>query len=296
MKASGRSADLVETRWVARPAGGPRVVRRLIPLYLSELGPPSEAVRRRGKRHALIFHRCYRLCSLWRSARLSAGETPKRGGTLTFIIPAEAPPSLDGHREGTFATVHMVAPFYSVLMRVDPQNPSDTTRFDCDLCTAIPTATDDGKTYTFNIREGVKFQDDSSLTADDVAASWRHIIFPPPGVLSARQNYFSMVDSVEAPNATTVVFRLKFATGAFLPALADPFAFIYEKRLLDADPHWYETHIMGSGPFRPGVYTIGQSMTGLRNPNFYRAGQPYLDGFEALLAPKEAVRVAAIQG
>src|SRR5580698_5365197 len=142
-----------------------------------------------------------------------ADEAPKRGGTLTYIIPAEAPPSLDGHREGTFATVHLVAPFYSLLMRVDPQNPSDTTRFDCDLCTAIPKATDDGKTYTFNIREGVKFQDESSLTADDVAASWRHIIFPPPGVLSARQNYFSMVDSVEAPTATTVVFRLKFATG-----------------------------------------------------------------------------------
>ena len=132
-----------------------------------------------------------------------------------------------------------------------------------------------------------KLQDDSSLTADDVAASWRHIIFPPPGVLSARQNYFSMVDSVEsAEHATTVVFRLKFATGAFLPALADPFAFFFEKRLLDADPHWYETHIMGSGPFRPETYTIGQSMTGLRDPHFYRAGQPYLDGFEALLAPK----------
>jgi len=224
-----------------------------------------------------------------------AGETPKRGGTLTYIIPAEAPPSLDGHREGTFATVQMVAPFYSVLMRVDPLNPSETTRFDCDLCTAIPTATDDGKTYTFKIRDGVKFHDGTSLTADDVAASWRHIIFPPPGVLSARQNYFSMVDSVEAPDATTVVFRLKFATSAFLPALADPFAFIYEKRLLDADPHWYETHIMGSGPFRPGEYEIGQSMSGTRDPNYYHAGLPYLDGFKALLAPKEAVRIAAIR-
>jgi peptide/nickel transport system substrate-binding protein len=224
-----------------------------------------------------------------------AGETPKRGGTLTFIIPAEAPPSLDGHREGTFATVHLVAPFYSLLMRVDPQNPSDTTRFDCDLCTTIPAATDDGKTYAFKIREGVKFQDGTSLTAADVAASWRHIIFPPQGVLSARQNYFSMVESVEAPDPTSVVFRLKFATAAFLPALADPFAFIYEKKILDDDPHWYETHIMGSGPFRPDTYTIGQSMTGVRDPGFYRTGLPYLDRFEALLAPKEAVRIAAIR-
>ena len=38
-------------------------------------------------------------------------KTPKRGGTLTYMIPADAPPSFDGHREATFATVHAVAPF-----------------------------------------------------------------------------------------------------------------------------------------------------------------------------------------
>ena len=61
-----------------------------------------------------------------------------------------------------------------------------------------------------------------------------------------------MVDKVEAPDPTTVVFRLKFATSAFLPALADPFAWIYEKAILDKDPHWYEKNIMGSGPFKFG--------------------------------------------
>ena len=52
---------------------------------------------------------------------VAAAETPKRGGTLTYMIPADAPPSFDGHREGTFATVHAVAPFYSVLVRVNPE-------------------------------------------------------------------------------------------------------------------------------------------------------------------------------
>src|SRR4051812_28539676 len=52
-----------------------------------------------------------------------ADEEPKRGGTLTYMIPADAPPSFDGHRESTYATVHSVAPFYSVLIRVDPDNP-----------------------------------------------------------------------------------------------------------------------------------------------------------------------------
>ena len=102
----------------------------------------------------------------------SADETPKNGGTLTYMIPADAPPSFDAHRETTFATIHSAAPFYSVLIRVDPNNPSSTTDFVCDLCTAMPQPTDDGKTYTFKIRSGVKFHDGSPLTAADVAASW----------------------------------------------------------------------------------------------------------------------------
>jgi len=111
----------------------------------------------------------------------AAGEAPKRGGTLTYMIPADAPPTLDGHRETTFATMHAAAPFYSVLIRVNPDNPSSTTDFACDLCTEMPKPTDEGKTYTFKIRQGVKFHDGTPLTAADVAASWQEIIRPPDG-------------------------------------------------------------------------------------------------------------------
>src|SRR5271157_5616339 len=123
-------------------------------------------------------------------------ETPKSGGTLTYVIPADAPPSFDGHRETTFATVHAAAPFYSVLIRVNPDNPSSTTDFTCDLCTDMPTPTDDGKTYTFKIRPGVKFHDGTPLTAADVAATWEAIIHPPEGIVSARETYYVMVDKV----------------------------------------------------------------------------------------------------
>src|SRR5246500_5673824 len=225
-----------------------------------------------------------------------ADEEPKRGGTLNYMIPADAPPSFDAHRETTFATIQSAAPFYSVLIRVDPQDPSSTTDFVCDLCTAMPTPTDDGKTYTFKIREGVKVHDGPPRAAGEGAASWRAIIQPPEGVSSARESHYIMVDKVEAPDPTTVVFRLKFATGAFLPALADPFTWIYQKAILDRDPRWYEKNIMGSGPFKPAGYEIGQSIKGVRNPDYYHAGQPYLDGFTAIYAPKQAVRVEAIRG
>jgi peptide/nickel transport system substrate-binding protein len=225
-----------------------------------------------------------------------ADETPKRGGIFTYMIPADAPPSLDGHRETTYATVHAAAPFYSVLIRINPMNPSAPNDFVCDLCTEMPKPTDDGKTWTFKIRDGVKWHDGSPLTAADVAASWQEIIHPPEGVSSARESYFVMVDTVEAPDASTVVFKLKFATSAFLPALADPFAWIYKKAILEKDPHWYEKNVMGSGPFKFVEYQIGQSIKGERNPDYYHKGLPYLDGFVAIFADKQAVRVDAIRG
>jgi peptide/nickel transport system substrate-binding protein len=42
---------------------------------------------------------------------VAAAETPKSGGTLTYVIPVEVPPSFDAHRETTFATIHSAAPF-----------------------------------------------------------------------------------------------------------------------------------------------------------------------------------------
>src|SRR5712691_5175408 len=113
----------------------------------------------------------------------SAEETPKHGGTLTYVIPADAPPSFDAHRETTFATVQSAAPFYSLLIRVNPMNPGSPTDFVCDLCTEMPKASGEGDSYVFKIREGVKFHDGSPLSAADVAASWNHIVFPPEGVL-----------------------------------------------------------------------------------------------------------------
>ncbi|HXZ16243.1 MAG TPA: ABC transporter substrate-binding protein, partial [Roseiarcus sp.] len=222
-------------------------------------------------------------------------DEPKRGGTLVYMIPADAPPSFDGHKESTFATVHGFAPFYSLLVRINPENPSSTTDIVCDLCTTMEPS-DGGKTWTFKIRQGVKFHDGSPLTAADIAASFNEIIFPPPGVLSARVSNYLMVDKIEATDPATVVFRLKFPTGAFLPAIASPFNWVYEKAILDKDPHWYETNVMGTGPFKFVHYETGQSVTGERNPSYYDPNLPYLDGFTGIYADKQATRVDAIRG
>ncbi len=224
-----------------------------------------------------------------------AAAEPKKGGILKFVVPAE-PPSFDGHKETTFALIHPIAPFYSVLIRVNPDNPASLTDFVCDLCTEMPKPTDDGKTYTFKIRTGVKFHDGSPLTAKDVAASFSRIAFPPTGVSSGRKGQWAMLASVDAPDDVTVIFKLKYPTGAFIPVVANPYNFIYSKAKLDKDQKWYEQNVMGSGPFVFDKREAGARITGKRNPNYYHAGKPYLDGFEAIIATKQSLRVQAIRG
>jgi peptide/nickel transport system substrate-binding protein len=224
-----------------------------------------------------------------------ADDAPKHGGTLTYMIPADAPPTFDGHRETTYATVQSVAPYYSVLVRINPDNPSSTTDFVCDLCTEMPKPTDDGKTYTFKIRDGVKFHNGDTLTADDIAYNWNMIVFPPTGILSPRASNFVMIDKIEATDPQTVVFHLKFATTAFLPALADPYAFIYDRQILAKDPHYFERNVLGSGPFKFAGYEVGQSIRGDRNPDYYVKGRPYLDHIVGIYAPKQATRIDAIR-
>ncbi len=225
----------------------------------------------------------------------AAAETPKRGGILKFVVPAE-PPSFDAHRETTFALIHPIAPFYSVLVRVNPDNPGSPTDFVCDLCTAMPKAANGGKRYTFDIRKGVKFHDGSPLTARDIVASFNKIIFPAEGVASARKAFFVMVAKVSAPNDNTVVFDLKYPSGAFVPALANPYNFIYAKKILDKDMHWFEKNVMGSGPFKFKERQPGAFISGGRNPGYYHKGKPYLDGFRAIFAKKQSLRVQAIRG
>src|SRR5258705_13953383 len=83
------------------------------------------------------------------AAPAMADEAPKYGGILTFLIPADAPPSFDAPREGTFPTAHSAAPFYSVLIRGDPKNPSSTPDFLRHLCAAVPQPTRSRRSHTF---------------------------------------------------------------------------------------------------------------------------------------------------
>jgi peptide/nickel transport system substrate-binding protein len=207
-------------------------------------------------------------------------QTPKRGGVMDFVVASKIP-SYDGHQETTFGVIHPIRPFYSLLLRINPDDPQSATDFVCDLCAGtVPAPTDGGKTYTFKVKTGVKFHDGTPLSAADIKASFDKIIFPPDGVPSSRKSFYGMVDSIASPDAETVVFKLKFASGAFIPALASPFNWIFSKKDLDTHGYsWHKKNINGTGAFRFKQHQPGAFVEGVRNKDYFVEWRPYLDGY-----------------
>jgi peptide/nickel transport system substrate-binding protein len=217
-------------------------------------------------------------------------ETPRRGGVLLAVIGAD-PPSLDPHQESTFANIQLVAPLYSLLVQIDPYH---YPKIIGDVATEWKISPD-GLTYTFKIRQGIRFHDGSPLTAADVKATYDKIVFPAPGVASTRKNAYTAVEQIDAPDPATVVFKLKFPSASLLSNLASPWNVIYPKKYLDKDPNYFKTNAVGSGPFKFKSYTRGATFEGERNPDYFVKDRPYLDGYKFYISPETAVRAAAIR-
>jgi peptide/nickel transport system substrate-binding protein len=223
-------------------------------------------------------------------AAVEAAETPRRGGVLLAVIGAD-PPSLDPHQESTFATIQLVAPLYSTLLQIDPYA---YPKIVGDAATDWKVAPD-GLTYTFRLRQDIRFHDGSPLTAADVKATYDKIIWPPRGARSIRKSAYSAVTSVETPDPVTVVFKLGFPSASLLDNLASPWNVIYPKKYLDKDPNYFKTNVLGSGPFKFKGYTRGSTFEGVRNPDYFVKDRPYLDGYKFFISPETSVRAAAIR-
>jgi peptide/nickel transport system substrate-binding protein len=222
-----------------------------------------------------------------------AQEKPQYGGELIFVVPS-GPPSYDGHQEETFGVIHPIAPHYNTLLRVDPFDKTGTKPVG-DLAESW-TVSNDGRTYTFKLRKGVKFHDGAEMTSKDVKASFDKIIFPPAGVKSLRQVAYGAVEAVEAVDPLTVRFRLKWPESSFLLNLASPWNFIYRADNIAKDPRWHETNINGTGPFKFVEHVKGSHWVGKKNPDYWDKGKPYLDGYRAIFISSSSAQVAAIRG
>src|SRR3989337_2801370 len=90
-------------------------------------------------------------------------QSPKTGGTLTFAVSAE-PPNYHCHAQSSFAFIHPVRPHYSTLLKFDGAKYPEVTGDLAESWTISP----DGLTFTFKLRQNVKFHDGSPFTSEDI--------------------------------------------------------------------------------------------------------------------------------
>ena len=167
----------------------------------------------------------------------------------------------------------------------------------CDLCTEMPKPTDGGKTYTFKIRKDVKFHDGTPLTAKDVHASFQRIIFPPQGVSSARKAQFGMVESVDRAGRRDGGVQAQVSLGRLHPGARHAL----QLHLLEGEarqgPALVREERDGLGPLHlRGARGRRRRQGQAQSRTTTHAGKPYLDGFEAIFAKTQTLRVQAIRG
>jgi peptide/nickel transport system substrate-binding protein len=217
--------------------------------------------------------------------KLAAPEpNAKAGGTLRYGV-LSAPVHFDVHQSGTVANMAAQGPMYDNLIRRDPR---DGQTIIPDLALKWDIARD-GRTYTFQLRKGVKFHDGADFTAEDVRATFQRIMSPPKGVVIPRTPLFAAVNEVRVVDPHKIEFRLSEPrpTAFMLGAFASGWNIIVRKKSLDDNEQNLRNipNYPGTGPFRHVSRKDKEVWIQEKNPNYWNKGLPYVDKLEIYHLP-----------
>ncbi len=220
----------------------------------------------------------------------------KRGGT--FVISNNGPPAhFDYFASGSITWHGWMTAMYDTLMRRDTR----TT-----LTTIVPDVahsfdvSDDFKTYTFNLREGVKFHNGEDLTSADVKATYERAAFPAEGLGSSMKSVFdtATLKEINTPDDYTVEFKLEEgrSVGHLMAGFSAQNIKIIPKSVLDeyggnlreADP----VVVSGSGPFM-AVSRDDDHVVMDANPSYWNPHAPYVDRIDDIWIPLMSAQLTA---
>lgn len=154
---------------------------------------------------------------------------------------------------------------------------------------------DDGKTYTFHVKEGLKFSDGSDVTAEDWQWTFER------AMAATDSNWYSTVEniaSVECPDDTTVIITMKEASASTLANLSIFEVAVQSKAHFDevGEEEYVNAGPIGTGPYVLDEWSKGEYMTFKANPNYRVEGQPLTDTIEFRIVADDNSRVIQLQG
>jgi peptide/nickel transport system substrate-binding protein len=235
------------------------------------------------------------LLALLLTGTLAVGQTPKRGGILNSVL-FEDPPGLTIHESSTVSNVWPVAPCYSNLVIFDPLKQLDAPE------TVVPELAerwswqDNYRNLVFFLRRNVKWHDGQPFTSRDVKHTFDMVREAKDATarmrLSPRKDWYGNVEAIEAPEPHTVVFRLKRPQPSLIMMLASGYSPVYPAHVPIAD---LRQKCVGTGPFRLKSYARGQTLELERNPDYFVANRPHLDGIRYTIIGERGTRLSALQ-
>ena len=213
---------------------------------------------------------------------------PKTGGVMRASIGAQAPVSFDMHQEIFFYSLWPSNMMYSQLLKFDQYELDNVVP---DLAASYETP--EPTKLIFKIQD-TTFHDGTPVTSADVKASMERIKTPPTGVRSPRQAQFNLVASIDTPDARTVVFNMSRPSASFFSTLAHMNPAIFATKDM-ANNDFHKARVNGTGPFMLDRVDTGTLVVLKKNPNYFKKGMPYLDGWEWNVIPEAVANMAAFQ-
>lgn len=210
----------------------------------------------------------------------------KRGGTLILARQGEVT-NLDPQKVPAFTSQRVFELIYSRLTSLT----ADLT-VQPDLAESW-TISQDGKTYTFKLRQA-KFHNGDPLTSADVKFTFERILTVDGSVA---RSLFTDIDHVDTPDDRTAVFVLKQPNVTILPYMASANASIVSQKVAQANGNDLSKKeaAIGSGPFKLAEWVPDNYMLLQANTDYFISGLPYLDGIRINVVPDQAGLIAALR-
>lgn len=146
---------------------------------------------------------------------------------------------------------------------------------------------EDNLTWTFKLRQGVKFHDGTPFNAESVKVSFERVLNPDTG--SPRRSVMEIIDKVEVVDESTVNITTKTPCGSLLQQLAHPVAAIISPTALDTYGEEYSSHPVGTGPFKFVEWKIGEELVLERNEDYFD-NPPQVAKVYFRVVPEDATR------
>lgn len=254
--------------------------------------------RMEWKAMKLIVRTVLLAASLMASASLiasTANAEPKKGGNLVYAY-VSGPGTLDPYVSSSAVELEVIQHIFESLVAVGEHyetRPALASKVDI---------SPDAKSFTFTLRQGVKFQNGKVMTSADVLASFERYRRVSPNAA-----VFTDVASTTTPDPSTFIVTLNKPNAVFVDILKSP---VYPFMILPAeekDKEPRQVDIIGTGPFKLDEWVKDSHLTLRRfddytqNDNYQGpdgfAGKrtPYLDTVRYNFIPEANARVAALQ-